>query len=162
MTKQCKALELCDELYVAWAGRMPQALGNRLEKLQAAIQDLITEHEAALAKAAGDWIDVADADPGDYGTYEVQLSDGSVDWFTYSPDSSWPVLASKLTIVRWFRPADAPPPPPIVQPEPEIEIPPLISSDNSHYQASVQMAHEAAMRPVLKELAELRAALNRA
>lgn len=127
------------------------------------VQSMQTQHAEAIAKAAeagGEWVDCEDALPCDDFIRAVQLVDGTVTESGYNKVAGW--MHVYMTPVRWFladtKPANIPAPPPIQQPEPEIEVADLPKErfrDGEEYIVANAL-HKAAMRPVLKELEELR------
>ncbi|WP_416398074.1 hypothetical protein [Allohahella sp. A8] len=151
-----EALSSCLFLADYHMARTTAQVSNMIAEVAQGIRDMIAQHEAELAKAQGEW--VADEQPDNEGRFLVQLLNGSVEEARYDPIHYGCKWETPGTVVQWFKPATPPAPPPIKEPEPEIEVPPLHYDEA--YDAAIQKAHKAAMREQAlryeKELAELR------
>lgn len=122
MTKQCKALELLAELQAHHSNTSDNAIDDALFRIEQEVLKMQDEHEAALAKAAGEWVWCKDELPILNDDYRVQFEDGTEGMgcmyhdhysrFWGSTDGIFEEF-SKLKVIRWFKPAEPPAPPPV-------------------------------------------------
>ena len=154
-----EALSSCLFLADYHMARTTAQVSNMIAEVAQGIRDMQAQHEAELAKAAGEWVFCRNNVPALSSRYLIELPNGSLEKVRYDTvDKSWIDSAGlERDPRRWFKPATPPAPPPIKEPEPEIEVEDLqvtISDwDGPDTVAdNFQDAHKAAMRPLLERL----------
>lgn len=156
MTKQCKALEIANDIMghaIDLSGN-PGKLIYQAGLIIDAINEMQDRHEAALAKAQGEWVDIiGEAQIDDDNACWYQVADGSIRY-----DLGTAVCNRYGKLVRLWQPTFRPPAPPPI-PEPEIEVPDLgvevTDAKPWELYEECNEAHKAAMLPLLKRIKDL-------